>query len=197
MSIDVEPASLIKRAAVVFDHFLATIIGSILAVPVFFLLADSLTNLHITLFAVYLAVFHIAYFTFFEGRIGTTPVKRVIDLHVVRNDGTPISYGRALLRNVMRIIDMSPAIYLVGAGFIIAHRSNQRLGDKLAGVVVIDTDKTEQEDTEETGNQYRIKENERDTKMQVVGYSLAGLGILPLFGLILKLVSELLELGVF
>ncbi|MDX2226704.1 MAG: RDD family protein [Verrucomicrobiae bacterium] len=39
-----------------------------------------------------------AYFTFFHGRNGQTPGKRVCGLKVVRTDGTPMTYGRAFGR---------------------------------------------------------------------------------------------------
>ena len=44
-------------------------------------------------------VVSVAYTVFFLGRFGATPGKMACSLRVVRSDGTPISYGRALARH--------------------------------------------------------------------------------------------------
>lgn len=70
---------------------------------------------------------------------GATPGKRVLGLHVLHEDGTPIALPASLLRNLLIPIDLIP----FGApGFIsaLASRDFQRLGDRVAGTLVVHVD---------------------------------------------------------
>jgi uncharacterized RDD family membrane protein YckC len=86
------------------------------------------------------AVFAIlfAYPVAFElGAEGRTPGKRWSGLRVVCDDGSPITFRGSALRNILRLVDILPAMYLVGAIAIFATRNNQRLGDVAAGTLVV------------------------------------------------------------
>jgi uncharacterized RDD family membrane protein YckC len=86
------------------------------------------------------AVFAIlfAYPVAFElGAAGRTPGKRWSGLRVVCDDGSPITFRGSALRNILRLVDILPAMYLVGAIAIFATRNNQRLGDLAAGTLVV------------------------------------------------------------
>jgi len=63
--------------------------------------------------------------------------KRAAGIKVVRTDGGPIGLASAAIRNVMRLVDLLPFAYAVGAITIVATARNQRLGDLAAGAVVI------------------------------------------------------------
>jgi uncharacterized RDD family membrane protein YckC len=71
---------------------------------------------------------------------GATPGKRVCNLAVVHDDGTPIGWPAAFLRNVVRIADALPLGYAVGLASILVDRQFRRLGDLAAGTVVIHRD---------------------------------------------------------
>jgi uncharacterized RDD family membrane protein YckC len=45
---------------------------------------------------------------------GRSPGKALVGLRVVRRDGLPIDFRSSVVRNVMRIVDMLPANYVVG-----------------------------------------------------------------------------------
>lgn len=78
------------------------------------------------------------YFPFFEGIWnGRTPGKRAQSLRVVRTDGHPVSLGPVLVRNILRLVDYLPTIYLIGVVSILFTRRSQRLGDLAAGTVVV------------------------------------------------------------
>lgn len=78
------------------------------------------------------------YFTFFEGlRRGQTPGKRRLGIRVVRDTGHAVSFGAAALRNLLRIADFLPPPYLIGALFVGLHPRGKRLGDLVAGTVVV------------------------------------------------------------
>ncbi len=42
-----------------------------------------------------------------------------------------------MLRNILRIVDALPVLYLVGLGFVAVTGKNQRIGDLAAGTVVV------------------------------------------------------------
>jgi uncharacterized RDD family membrane protein YckC len=72
-----------------------------------------------------------------EGVTGRSPGKAALDLRVVMVDGRPIGFGAAALRNVLRAADVLPAGYLVGVAAMALNRRFQRLGDLVAGTMVI------------------------------------------------------------
>jgi uncharacterized RDD family membrane protein YckC len=74
---------------------------------------------------------------------GRTPGKRLNGLRVVRVDGSPVTFFTSAVRNVLRLIDILPAMYLVGIVTILVTRQNQRLGDVAAGTLVV-RERTEQ-----------------------------------------------------
>lgn len=78
------------------------------------------------------------YFSLFEAFWhGQTPGKRLLNLRVIQQSGRPIGLFESMGRNLIRIIDMLPGFYLVGALCIFANRRQQRLGDMVAGTLVV------------------------------------------------------------
>lgn len=78
------------------------------------------------------------YFAFFEAVWnGQTPGKRFAQLRVMKDDGRPISPYDAIARNLMRAVDSLPFLYGVGVISILVSKSNKRLGDFVAGTVVV------------------------------------------------------------
>ena len=79
------------------------------------------------------------YFLLFEGlNEGRTPGKRLMGIRVVMDTGHPLTFTAAAVRNLVRIVDMQPLFtYQVGLGFVLFHRQNKRLGDIVAGTVVV------------------------------------------------------------
>ena len=68
---------------------------------------------------------------------GRTPGKRIVGLRVMRSGGEPIGLVTSAIRNVLRIVDILPVAYGVGVVVIFVTRRNQRLGDLVAGSVVV------------------------------------------------------------
>lgn len=79
------------------------------------------------------------YYVLFEGlRDGQTPGKRMFRLRVVREGGYSVTFGVSALRNLVRILDLQPGfLYLVGLGSMLATKRNRRLGDLVAGTIVV------------------------------------------------------------
>lgn len=82
------------------------------------------------------------YFMLFEGLWqGQTLGKRSLGLRVVMTDGTPVTGMAAFYRNLLRPADMFPSFYLVGFVCIFTNPLAQRLGDQVAGTIVVKSTK--------------------------------------------------------
>jgi uncharacterized membrane protein SpoIIM required for sporulation/uncharacterized RDD family membrane protein YckC len=79
------------------------------------------------------------YYVLFEGlRDGQTPGKRRFGLRVVQDGGYSVSFAASAARNLLRVIDMQPGIaYGVGLFSVALSRSGKRLGDWVAGTIVV------------------------------------------------------------
>jgi uncharacterized RDD family membrane protein YckC len=80
-----------------------------------------------------------SYFALFEWLWnGQTPGKRWLKLRVIREDGRPITFWEAAVRNLLRIFDMMPAgFYSIGLISVFISERDQRVGDLFAGTVVV------------------------------------------------------------
>ena len=79
------------------------------------------------------------YFAFFEWLWrGQTPGKRWMKLRVIREDGRPISFFEAIVRNLLREFDIMPfPFYSIGLISVFSTNRDQRVGDLVAGTVVV------------------------------------------------------------
>ena len=68
---------------------------------------------------------------------GSTPGKRAMGLMVLHDDGTPVDWPAALVRNLIRAVDFLPVGYALGLTAMLMHRDFKRLGDIAAGTVVV------------------------------------------------------------
>jgi uncharacterized RDD family membrane protein YckC len=79
------------------------------------------------------------YFAFFEWLwSGQTPGKRWLKLRVIREDGRPITFFEAAVRNILRDFDIMPfPFYSIGLISVFVSSKDQRVGDMVAGTVVV------------------------------------------------------------
>ena len=68
---------------------------------------------------------------------GATPGKKWFGLQVLHDDGSPVCWPAALTRNLLRFVDFFPLLYATGLVVMIASRDFKRLGDLVAGTVVV------------------------------------------------------------
>ena len=87
------------------------------------------------LFTVFGFILSIGYYVGFWVRSGQTPGKIMMGLQVVSTDGSPVSWGQALLRYVGYVINV--IIFLLGFFWIVLDRRRQGWHDKLAGTYVL------------------------------------------------------------
>jgi len=92
-------------------------------------------------FTIYWGYF-VVFETFWNGQ---TPGKRIMKLRVVREDGRPVRFFEAFIRNLLRlVIDvMPPFSYAIGVVSIIFSPRSKRIGDFVAGTVVVKERATE------------------------------------------------------
>jgi uncharacterized RDD family membrane protein YckC len=134
-----EFASLFKRAG-------ANIIDNILLVIAFFVIvvintfASNMTGISIVTRALSLPIFvlgTLGYFIVLEAKYGKTVGKKVLDLRVLKSDGSAVSYRESAIRNVLRLVDWLLAFYMIGIIAIISNEESQRIGDQVADTVVV------------------------------------------------------------
>ncbi|WP_415379442.1 RDD family protein [Halosimplex sp. TS25] len=79
----------------------------------------------------------IGYHTLLEWQFGRTIGKALVSVRVVADDGAPLSLGASLIRNVARLVDWLPFVYLVGIAAIVVSDEQRRIGDRLGGTAVV------------------------------------------------------------
>jgi uncharacterized RDD family membrane protein YckC len=129
------------------DHAIQIVALTVLII-IFAIIADDadlgsrLTNAPkwiIALLVVLVFLLMSGYFAIFEWLWhGQTPGKRWMKLRVIREDGRPISFFEAIVRNLLREFDIMPLpFYSVGLISVFATDRDQRVGDLVAGTVVV------------------------------------------------------------
>lgn len=114
-----------RAIAIIIDAILIGVVGGILA---------AITS--IDMMYLLFGLLSLLYFPVMEKTQGATVGKMVVGLKVVTEEGTGISWGQAIIRTLLRLID-GLFIYLIGAIFVWTSPRNQRLGDKAAKTLVV------------------------------------------------------------
>lgn len=78
----------------------------------------------------------LGYYIVCESATGATLGKRIVGIRVVGEDGEPVSFGAAVVRNLVRLVD-ALFFYLVGFISAILSARGQRLGDRAAHTIVV------------------------------------------------------------
>ncbi|MGG4166586.1 RDD family protein [Rossellomorea vietnamensis] len=147
VSLKFQPAGLGSRAAaLMIDQIILTIINISIVVFLFFVLADD--NLKLNMFDfnsvllgfVLITIFVINWGYFFALEYfwgGKTVGKRMLGIRVMQENGHSVTLLSCFIRNLMRIIDMLPVSYFLGMIMIFLHSKHKRLGDIVAGTIVV------------------------------------------------------------
>jgi len=95
-------------------------------------------NWAVGIFVLILFLMQWGYFALFEAfGNGRTPGKRAARIRVIHQSGRGISFVESLARNLVRVIDYLPGFYAVGIVTMFLTRRHQRLGDLVAGTLVV------------------------------------------------------------
>ncbi|WP_100011755.1 RDD family protein [Lentibacillus sediminis] len=144
VSLNFKLAGLGSRAgAMIIDQLILTVLNILIIVGLVFTMQSdfmdittSLLPLTITIiliFVIYWGYFF-AWEYFFGGR---TPGKKVLGIRVIQENGHSITLLSSVLRNLLRIIDMLPSAYFVGMIWVFFHSKHKRIGDLVAGTIVV------------------------------------------------------------
>ena len=83
---------------------------------------------------------YVGYFVFFETVwSGQTPGKRYVKIRVIRDDGRPVRLQQSTLRALLRPFD---ELFFIGVFLIVFNQREKRLGDLVAGTLVIQEEQT-------------------------------------------------------
>ena len=92
-------------------------------------------------FAILILFFFLLYFGYFAifeiVWNGQTPGKRKAGIRVIKDSGRPLTPAESIARNLLRIVDWLPAFYAVGIVSALLTKENKRLGDLVAGSLVV------------------------------------------------------------
>ena len=99
---------------------------------------DAVSGVSTGFILVVLFVLEWGYYTFWEvAWNGSTPGKRAMDLRVVSVHGHPLRVGDSFLRNLLRAADFLPWGYALGLLSMARDTRFRRLGDLVAGTMVV------------------------------------------------------------
>lgn len=84
---------------------------------------------------------YLAYYFLSEGLLSGTPGKLIFGLRVRRPSGEPCTWLQVAIRTVLRVVEVNPVLLgALPAGIaILVTKKRQRIGDLLAGTVVVST----------------------------------------------------------
>ena len=100
---------------------------------------DWLASSNLALLILFVFLIYWGYYVLFEGlKRGSTPGKKKLGIRVIRQDGLPIGFREAALRNLVRAADMlPPPCYMLGGLVMYLDPHGRRLGDMVAGTLVV------------------------------------------------------------
>ena len=124
--------------------YLAGFVALIASAPVLASLGSFVRLLGPALTVLFAFCVYWGYFAFFEIIwSGRTPGKRLAEIRVIKDSGRPITAVEAIGRNILRAIDFLPAMYGVGVVVMMLNRNSRRIGDFVAGTVVVHDRRTD------------------------------------------------------
>jgi uncharacterized RDD family membrane protein YckC len=125
----------LQTLAIALLYFILTLIGNVFSLGGM----AAASKWALALLVIFGFVIWSSYFVLFEWRWnGQTPGKRWLKLRVIREDGRPITFWEAAVRNLLRIFDIMPfPFYSIGLISVFISTRDQRVGDLVAGTVVV------------------------------------------------------------
>jgi len=146
VSIQFQIAGLGSRAAAFILDQLLLMVVNILTLVVLYFVLDGISSMPFSIdsslpFGITIIILFIVnggyffVFEFFSG--GRTLGKKLVGLRVIQENGHSITLLSSFIRNLMRIIDSLPTAYFLGIIMIFFHSKHKRLGDLVAGTIVV------------------------------------------------------------
>ena len=133
-----------RLAALLLDSLLTTVVAGALSLGTYVLVFGGEVSREFLVDILVLAIPSMAlamlvYYVFLEGFWdGQTLGKRAFGIKVVKSTGEPCDVTSSMVRNVLRIVD-GFLLYLVGFIAMTTNDTRQRVGDRLADTVVVES----------------------------------------------------------
>lgn len=120
------------------DAVLRTVLYMVVGTIISILLPGHFTT---GLYLVFLFLMEWFYYVFFDiYREGQSPGKSAMGLRVLRDDGTAVDWSSSMIRNLLRFADFLPFMYGFGLISMLLNPDFKRLGDLVAGTIVVYTE---------------------------------------------------------
>lgn len=150
ISLEYEIAGPGSRFMALFVDLMIQVIGGVVILIALLIAGISVVRSGTWVIAVYVAIAFLlqwGYFAAFEILWkGQTPGKRQAGIRVINETGREASTYEAVARNFLRVVDSIPGVYALGALVMFISPQNKRLGDYVAGTIVIHDRKPEEDD---------------------------------------------------
>lgn len=120
--------------------FIFVVLGilAVIILPALHFFGGVSVNWAVGIFVLIVFLMQWGYFALFEAfGNGRTPGKRVAKIRVIHQSGRGINFVEALARNLVRFVDYFPGFYAIGIIAIFLSKRSQRLGDMVAGTLVV------------------------------------------------------------
>ncbi|QED47790.1 RDD family protein [Cytobacillus dafuensis] len=140
-----------RSAAFIIDQLILMIVNILIIVLLFFILIGqqdfmlwaSMNSVSFAIAIILLFILNWGYFFAFEYFSGGRTIgKKVIGIRVIQENGHSITLLSSFIRNFLRIIDSLPVYYFLGLIMIFFHSKHKRIGDLVAGTIVVHERKT-------------------------------------------------------
>jgi uncharacterized RDD family membrane protein YckC len=120
-------------------RMLALAVDNTLAIVLSLIVAGTVNSLGNFVVVAALSLTYLMYFFVFEAWWSRTPGKYLFGLWVCQTDGSRCTLSSAVIRTLLRIIEVNPLLLggLPAGIMLMVTKRKQRLGDLLAGTVVI------------------------------------------------------------
>lgn len=122
-----------RFAALIIDFLIIILVTWVFSAIIYPLIAAANIFGILNYWLILTAVIVMAYFTYFEGKLGTTPGKNVMKIEVVVDEGE-MNYQKAFIRNLSKILGI-PLILDIIVDYV-AGNSKLRYLDEVAGTDV-------------------------------------------------------------
>lgn len=145
VSLQVQPAGIGSRgAALIIDHLILGITSLLLLLIVMLTmqgqqqLFDFSSSVPMAIAVVLLFLINSGYFIVAEYWYGGRTIgKKMLGIRVIQENGHSLTLLSSFSRNLLRLIDMLPVYYFLGMAMIFFHKKHKRLGDLVAGTMVV------------------------------------------------------------
>ena len=130
-----------RTLAYLVDLLLRSVIAVVLAIPLVLMGSAPTDWTEVSSGAMLFVMFMIewGYYVLFESLgHGQSPGKRMLGLRVIDRHGRPATFLAIVLRNLLRAADSLPGTYCIGLIVMGSDRKFRRLGDLVAGTIVVD-----------------------------------------------------------